>query len=174
MALREILIAPDPRLKIKAEPVGRVDASIRALMDDMLATMYAANGIGLAAPQVGVAKRVIVMDIAREKDDAPPRPMRIADPEIVWASAEKITGEEGCLSVPDHYADVERAAKVRVRFRDENDAVQELDCDGLLAVCIQHEMDHLTGTLFVDHISTLKRSMILRKLQKTKRLKAEA
>jgi peptide deformylase len=100
--------------------------------------------------------------------------MRIADPEIVWASAEKITGEEGCLSVPDHYADVERAAKVRVRFRDENDAVQELDCDGLLAVCIQHEMDHLTGTLFVDHISTLKRSMILRKLQKTKRLKAEA
>ncbi len=174
MALREILIAPDPRLKIKAEPVGRVDASIRALMDDMLATMYAANGIGLAAPQVGVAKRVIVMDIAREKDDAPPRPMRIADPEIVWASAEKITGEEGCLSVPDHYADVERAAKVRVRFRDANDAVQELDCDGLLAVCIQHEMDHLTGTLFVDHISTLKRSMILRKLQKTKRLKAEA
>jgi peptide deformylase len=174
MALREILIAPDPRLKIKAEPVGRVDASIRTLMDDMLATMYAANGIGLAAPQVGVAKRVIVMDIAREKDDAPPRPMRIADPEIVWASAEKITGEEGCLSVPDHYADVERAAKVRVRFRDENDAVQELDCDGLLAVCIQHEMDHLTGTLFVDHISTLKRSMILRKLQKTKRLKAEA
>ena len=174
MALREILIAPDPRLKIKAEPVGRVDASIRALMDDMLATMYAANGIGLAAPQVGVAKRVIVMDIAREKDDAPPRPMRIADPEIVWASAEKITGEEGCLSVPDHYADVERAAKVRVRFRDENDAVQELDCDGLLAVCIQHEMDHLTGTLFVDHISTLKRSMILRKLQKTKRLMAEA
>lgn len=174
MALREILIAPDPRLKIKAEPVGRVDASIRTLMDDMLETMYAANGIGLAAPQVGVAKRVIVMDIAREKDDAPPRPMRIADPEIVWASTETITGEEGCLSVPDHYADVERPAKVRVRFRDENDAVQELDCDGLLAVCIQHEMDHLTGTLFVDHISTLKRSMILRKLQKTKRLKAEA
>jgi len=174
MALRDILIAPDPRLKIKAEPVGRVDASVRALMDDMLETMYAANGIGLAAPQIGEAKRVIVMDIAREKEGAPPRPMRIADPEILWASEETVAGEEGCLSVPEHYADVERPAKVRVRFRDENDAVQELDCEGLLAVCIQHEMDHLTGTLFVDHLSSLKRSMILRKLQKTKRIKAEA
>lgn len=174
MALREILVAPDPRLKIKAQPVGRVDQPIRDLMDDMLETMYAANGIGLAAPQIGVSKRVIVMDLAREKEDAPPRPMRFVDPEIVWMSEERVPGEEGCLSVPEHYADVERAAKVRVRYRDENDEVQELDCEGLLSVCIQHEIDHLEGTLFVDHISSLKRSMILRKLQKAKRIKADA
>ncbi|MBI1245190.1 MAG: peptide deformylase [Alphaproteobacteria bacterium] len=170
MAVREVLVAPDPRLKVKARPVGRVDDSIRALMDDMVETMYAANGIGLAAPQIGVDKRVIVMDLAREGE--PPTPRKFVDPEIVWASDEMVPCEEGCLSVPDQYAEVERPKQVRVRFRDENDAVQEIDCDGLLAVCIQHEMDHLEGVLFVDHLSALKRNMILRKVQKARRQKA--
>jgi peptide deformylase len=172
MALREIIVAPDPRLKVKAAAVGRVDDEIRALMDDMLETMYAANGIGLAAPQIGVAKRVLVMDLAREEE--PKAPRRFVDPEIVWASDELMVCEEGCLSVPEQYGEVERPAKVRVRYRDENDAIQEIDCEGLLAVCIQHEMDHLEGTLFVDHLSALKRSMILRKVQKAKRQKADA
>jgi peptide deformylase len=170
MAVLEVLVAPDPRLKTKARPVGRVDDTIRALMDDMVETMYAAKGIGLAAPQVGIAKRVIVMDLAREGEPASPR--KFVDPEIVWASDETVPCEEGCLSVPDHYAEVERPKAVRVRYRDENDEVHEIDCEGLLAVCIQHEMDHLEGVLFVDHLSALKRSMILRKVQKAKRLKA--
>ena len=170
MAIREVLVAPDPRLKIKAKPVGRVDASIRALMDDMVETMYAAKGIGLAAPQIGIDKRVIVMDLAREGE--PPAPRKFADPEIVSESDETVPCEEGCLSVPDQYAEVERPKQVRVRYRDENDVVQEIDCDGLLAVCIQHEMDHLDGVLFVDHLSALKRNMILRKVQKARRQKA--
>jgi peptide deformylase len=170
MAVLEVLVAPDPRLKTKARPVGRVDDKIRALMDDMVETMYAAKGIGLAAPQVGVAKRVIVMDLAREGEPATPR--KFVDPEIVWASEETVPCEEGCLSVPDQYAEVERPKAVRVRYRDENDEVREIDCEGLLAVCIQHEMDHLEGVLFVDYLSALKRSMILRKVQKAKRLKA--
>ncbi len=170
MAVREVIVAPDPRLKVKAQPVRRVDDSIRALMDDMVETMYAAKGIGLAAPQIGVAKRVIVMDLARDGEPAAPR--KFADPEIVWASDETVPCEEGCLSVPDQFAEVERPKQVRVRFRDENDTVKEIDCDGLLAVCIQHEMDHLDGVLFVDHLTALKRNMILRKTQKAKRLKA--
>lgn len=170
MAVREVLVAPDPRLKAKAKPVGKVDDAVRALMDDMVETMYAANGIGLAAPQIGVSKRIVVMDLAREGEPAEPR--KFVDPEIVWASEETVPCEEGCLSVPDQYAEVERPKQVRVRYRDENDKVQEIDCDGLLAVCIQHEMDHLEGVLFVDHLSALKRGMILRKVQKAQRLKA--
>jgi peptide deformylase len=170
MAVREVLVAPDPRLKAKAKPVGKVDDAVRALLDDMVETMYAANGIGLAAPQIGVSKRIVVMDLAR--DDEPPAPRKFVDPEIVWASDETVPSEEGCLSVPDQYAEVERPRQVRVRYRDENDKVQEIDCDGLLAVCIQHEMDHLEGVLFVDHLSALKRRMILRKVQKAQRLKA--
>ncbi len=170
MAVREVLVAPDPRLKVKAKPVGKVDAAVRALMDDMVETMYAANGIGLAAPQIGVSKRIVVMDLAREGEPATPR--KFVDPEIVWSSEETVPCEEGCLSVPDQYAEVERPKQVRVRYRDENDKVQEIDCDGLLAVCIQHEMDHLEGVLFVDHLSALKRRMILRKVQKAQRLKA--
>ncbi|MBL8833301.1 MAG: peptide deformylase [Rhodospirillales bacterium] len=170
MAVREVLVAPDPRLKAKAKPVGKVDDAVRALMDDMVETMYAAKGIGLAAPQIGVSKRIVVMDLAREGEPAEPR--KFVDPEIVWASEETVPCEEGCLSVPDQYAEVERPKQVRVRYRDENDKVQEIDCDGLLAVCIQHEMDHLKGVLFVDHLSALKRSMILRKVQKAQRLKA--
>jgi peptide deformylase len=133
----------------------------------MLETMYVAPGIGLAAPQVGVAKRIIVIDVA-DKGELP-RPYRMVNPEILWRSDETATYEEGCLSVPDYYADVERAARVRVRYLDEQNEIRELEAEGLLAVCIQHEIDHLAGTLFVDHISALKRGIILRKLGKAKK-----
>ncbi len=167
MAILPIITAPDPRLKLQAKPVDKVDAQVRRLMDDMLETMYVAPGIGLAAPQVGVAKRLIVIDVA-DKGELP-RPYRMANPEIVWRSDDKATYEEGCLSVPDYYADVERSAKVRVRYLDEQNEIRELEAEGLLAVCIQHEIDHLAGTLFVDHISALKRGIILRKLGKAKK-----
>lgn len=168
MAVLPIVIAPDPILKQKARPVGQVDAEIRKLMDDMLDTMYAAPGIGLAAPQVGVLKRVIVIDVAREGE--PPRPLRMADPEILWVSEDLNAHEEGCLSLPEAYEEVTRPARVGVRYRDETDTLREIEADGLLATCVQHEIDHLTGTLFVDHLSNLKRNMILRKLQKRKKL----
>ena len=167
MAKLDIIIAPDPRLKQKAKPVAAVDASIRQLMDDMLDTMYAAPGIGLAAPQVGELKRVIVVDVAKE--GAPPRPYRMANPELVWVSDDDMVYNEGCLSLPEHYADVTRPAAIRVRYLDEQNEIRELEADGVLAVCIQHEMDHLDGILFVDHISALKRNMILRKLLKAKK-----
>jgi peptide deformylase len=170
MAKLPIITAPDPRLKLKAKPVGQVDDEIRRLMDDMLETMYAAPGIGLAAPQVGVAKRVLVLDIAASGEGR--KPLRLADPEIVWTSEETETYEEGCLSVPEHYADVERPAAIKVRYRDYDNALVELDAQGLLATCLQHEMDHLDGVLFIDHISSLKRNIILRKLAKAKRLAA--
>jgi peptide deformylase len=162
-----IIIAPDRRLKARAVAVGRVDATVRQLMDDMLATMYGAQGIGLAAPQVGVLRRVIVVDVSGP--DEARRPLRMADPEVVWRSPEMAAGEEGCLSLPEHYAEVGRPARVRVRFRDAADQVQEIDADGLLARCIQHEIDHLEGILFVDHLSALKRGIILRKLAKARR-----
>ena len=167
MAVLPIITAPDPRLKLQARPVEKVDAAIRKLMDDMLETMYVAPGIGLAAPQVGVAKRVIVIDVADK--GAPPHPYRMANPEIVWRSDDVATYEEGCLSVPEYYADVERASRVRVRYLDEQNEIREIEADGLLAVCVQHEIDHLAGTLFVDHLSALKRGMILRKLGKAKK-----
>jgi|SRR5665213_210264 len=169
MAILSIITAPDPRLKAKARRLARVDDAARRLMDDMLATMYAAPGIGLAAPQVGVAKRVIVLDIAREGDK--PQPMRIANPELLWASDELTLQSEGCLSLPEHYADVERPKHIRLRYVDYDNEIRELDAEGLLATCIQHEMDHLDGVLFVDHISALKRGIILRKLAKAKRQK---
>ena len=167
MALLTVLTAPDPRLKVKAKPVAKVDAEVRKLMSDMIETMYAAPGIGLAAPQVGVAKRVIVLDIAAKDED--PAPLMIANPEIVWKSDELVTAEEGCLSVPEHYADVKRPAKIRVRFLDHENEIREIEAEGLLATCIQHEMDHLDGVLFIDKISMLKRSMILRKLTKARK-----
>jgi peptide deformylase len=170
MAIREIIVAPDKRLKLTAKPVGRVDARIRTLMDDMLETMYAAPGIGLAAPQVGEALRVIVVDCAR--DGAPRQPWCLADPAIVWASDERVLREEGCLSLPEQFADVTRPKEVRVRYRDRDDVERELAADGLLAVCIQHEMDHLEGVLFVDHVSALRRGMILSRLRKWKKAKA--
>jgi peptide deformylase len=170
MALLPIITAPDPRLKIKAKPVGKVDDATRRLMDDMLETMYGAIGVGLAAPQVGVAKRIIVIDVARPGED--PRPMRIADPEIVWRSEATMEANEGCLSLPEHYADVTRAAEIRLRYLDHQNEIREIEAKGLLATCLQHEIDHLDGVLFVDHISALKRGIILRKLVKTKRSKA--
>jgi peptide deformylase len=171
MALLDVLIAPDPRLKVKAKPVAKVDDRIRRLMDDMLETMYVAPGIGLAAPQVGEAVRVIVADASREGEEK--QPLRMANPEILWHSDEVATYNEGCLSLPEHYADVTRPAEIRVRYLDQQNEIRMLEAKGLLATVIQHEMDHLDGVLFVDHISALKRNIILRKLVKTKRLKAE-
>ena len=167
MALLPILVAPDPVLKTKATPVATVDDSLRQLMDDMLETMYDAPGIGLAAPQIGVSKRVIVMDIAQE--DEPKAPLCMVNPELVWVSDEDATYEEGCLSVPEHYADVVRPAEIRVRYLDRDGKQQELKTGGLLATVIQHEMDHLDGILFIDHLSSLKRNMILRKLLKSRK-----
>jgi peptide deformylase len=168
MAIREIITAPDPRLKEVSKPVERVDDDLRRLMDDMLETMYAAPGIGLAAIQIGVPKQVIVMDLAREGDK--PEPRYFVNPEIVWTSDELAVYEEGCLSVPEFYEDVERPARCRVRFLDYQGEIRELECDGMLATCIQHEMDHLKGVLFIDHLSKLKRSMMLKKLAKAKKL----
>jgi peptide deformylase len=172
MAILDIITAPDPRLKIKARQVAQVDAKVRRLMDDMVETMYLAIGIGLAAPQVGVAQRVIVIDVAR--DGEKPQPMRIANPEIVWRSEETALANEGCLSLPEQYADVSRAAEIRLRYLDYENEIREIEAKGLLATCLQHEIDHLDGVLFVDHISNLKRGMILRKLAKAKRSRALA
>lgn len=167
MALLPILTAPDPRLKKKSLPVEAVDDGVRRLMDDMLETMYDAPGIGLAAPQVGVLKRVVVLDIERE--DTKTGPLFMANPEIVDASDEDASYEEGCLSVPEHYSDVVRPAKVTVRYLDRDGKTQEIAAEGLLATCLQHEIDHLDGILFIDHISALKRNMILRKLLKARK-----
>ncbi len=172
MAKLPIVIAPDPRLKTRAKPVEHVDDRVRKLLDDMLETMYDAPGIGLAAPQVGVLERVIVIDVA-DKDEAP-KPMRIVNPEVLWTSEERTTYNEGCLSLPDQYGDVTRPARVKVRYQDETGAAREVEADGLLATCLQHEIDHLDGVLFVDHLSMLKRNMILRKMQKLKRDRASA
>ena len=168
MAKLCVIIAPDPRLKITARPVAAVDDAVRRLMDDMLETMYAAPGIGLAGPQVGDARRVLVLDIAH-RDEAP-SPLCVANPEILWVSEETSVDEEGCLSLPDHYAEVERPARVRVRFLDYQNETREIEAAGALATCLQHEIDHLDGILFVDHLSLLKRNIILRKLKKAKKL----
>ena len=167
MALLPIITAPDPRLKQIAKPVAKVDEGVRQLMDDMLETMYQAPGIGLAAPQVGVLKRVIVLDLAKEGEK--PEPLQIANPDLLWVSDQDATYEEGCLSLPDHYADVARPAAIKLRYLDRENEIRTLEADGLLATCIQHEIDHLDGILFVDHISALKRNMILRKLLKAKK-----
>ncbi len=172
MALLPILVAPDPRLKQTSKPVKQVDDEVRRLMDDMLETMYQAPGIGLAAPQVGQLKRVIVLDLAREDEE--PQPLRLANPEIVWVSDDDATYNEGCLSVPEHYADVVRPAACRVKYLDYNNKPQEIEADGLLATCLQHEIDHLDGVLFIDHLTSLKRNIILRKLLKTKKAAADA
>jgi peptide deformylase len=169
MAIRPVLTAPDPRLKAVSEPVAKVDDEVRRLVDDLVESMYAADGIGLAAIQVGVAKRVLVMDI--DQRDGKKNPMTFINPEILWASDELATFQEGCLSVPEIWDDVERPARIRAVYLDRNGARQELEADGLLATCLQHEMDHLNGILFLDHLSKLKRSIALRKLAKAKRLK---
>ena len=164
MALREIIIVPDPRLKQVSTPVEGVDDALRALMDDMLETMYAAPGIGLAAVQIGVLKRVIVMDLAREGE--PPAPRCFVNPEIVWSSEETVPYEEGCLSIPDIYDEVTRPARVKVRHLNYAGEAVEEEAQGLYAVCIQHEMDHLNGVLFIDHLSRLKRERAVAKVKK--------
>lgn len=168
MTVLPIIVAPDPRLKIKAKPVEAVDDDVRQFMDDMLESMYAANGIGLAAPQVGDDRRVIVVDVARPEEE--PQPMFMANPQIVGVADEDRVHEEGCLSLPDHYAEVVRPDAITIRYLDRENEIREIEADGMLATCIQHEIDHLDGILFVDHVSALKRNMILRKLTKAKKL----
>ena len=169
MAPRPILIAPDPRLKAVSERVAAVNAEIRRLADDMLESMYASDGIGLAAIQIGVPKRVLVMDAA--KKDRRKEPRVFVNPRIVWASDETAVCEEGCLSVPDIWEEVERPAQIRAQYLDLEGTSQAIEAEGLLATCLQHEIDHLEGILFVDHLSRLKRSMALKRLAKAQRLK---
>lgn len=164
MSLRPILIIPDSRLRLLSEPVERFDDGLRTLVGDMFAAMYAAPGIGLAAIQVGVPKRLITLDLAR-KDEAR-KPLVIVNPEILSVSDEKKSYEEGCLSIPEYYEPVERPLKVRVRHLDEHGKEQIVDAEGLLATCLQHEIDHLNGVLFIDHISKLKRDRVIKKFVK--------
>ena len=168
MTIRPIIKAPDPRLKVISKPIVVVDDGVRELMDDMLDSMYAANGIGLAAPQIGDPRRVIVLDISRDGEKRIKH--QLANPEIIWKSDDLYTYEQGCLSLQEQYADVSRPARVRISFLDYNNDFREIQAEGMLAVCIQHEVDHLDGVLFVDHISALKRNIILRRLIKAKRL----
>jgi peptide deformylase len=173
MTLRPILIHPDPRLKKAADPVTDVTDDLRRLADDMLQTMYDAPGIGLAAPQVGVLKRMLVMDCVKE-DDAPPRPMVLLNPEVTWSSEARNTYEEGCLSIPEQYAEVERPAEVEVAWLGLDGKQHSERFDHLWATCVQHEIDHLNGILFIDYLKPLKRQMITRKMVKLKRDRARA
>lgn len=165
MALRTILSYPDPRLHTVASPVQAVDARIQALVADMIETMYDANGIGLAATQVDVHERVVVIDVSEDRD----QPMVLINPEITWASADKVINEEGCLSVPGIYDGVERSTSVKVQALDAQGALREIEAEGLLAICIQHELDHLLGKVFVEYLSPLKRNRIKTKLLKQQR-----
>jgi peptide deformylase len=164
MAVRDIIILPDKQLRLVSKPVEKVTADVRQLADDMFETMYEAPGIGLAAIQIGVPQRLITMDLA--KKEGPPSPRVFINPEILWSSEEKSTYEEGCLSIPEYYEEVERPAKVRVRFTDLDGKVHEEEAEGLFATCIQHEIDHLNGVLFVDYLSKLKRDRVMKKFTK--------
>ena len=164
MARRDILIIPDKRLRQVSEPIKKIDAGIRKLVEDMFETMYDAPGIGLAAIQVGVPQRVVTMDLSKKEDHA--EPAVFINPEIVWSSQEKSVYEEGCLSIPDVHEDVERPAKVRIRYLDLDGKPHEEEAEGLYATCIQHEVDHLNGKLFIDRISKLKRDRIVKKFTK--------
>jgi peptide deformylase len=164
MAVRDILILPDKRLRLKSEPVKTIDKPLRALVDDMFETMYAAPGIGLAAIQIGVPRRVVTLDLA--KKDEPRQPQVFINPEVTWASDEKATYEEGCLSIPEYYEEVERPKAIKVKFLDLDLKPQEIQAEGLLATCLQHEIDHINGVLFIDHISKLKRDMVMKKFKK--------
>lgn len=170
MTARPILTAPDPRLQAVSTDVERVDDEIRALVTDMTDSMYAAEGIGLAAIQIGVAKRILVIDLDQKEGNKNPR--AFINPKITWASEEMATYEEGCLSVPEIWDDVERPASVKCEYLDIDGKPQTLEADGLLATCLQHEMDHLNGVLFIDHLSRLKKSMAVKKLTKAKKLQA--
>ncbi len=164
MAIRDIIILPDKQLRLVSTPVEKVTADVRKLAEDMLETMYDAPGIGLAAIQVGIPQRLITMDLA--KKEGPPNPRVFINPEITWSSEDLSVYEEGCLSIPEYYEEVERPAKVRVRFTDLDGKVHEEEADGLYATCIQHEIDHLNGVLFVDYLSKLKRDRVMKKFTK--------
>jgi len=164
MALRDILVLPDKRLRLVSEPVKKIDRDIRQLVDDMFETMYEAPGIGLAAIQVGVPRRVITMDLS--KKESPQEPRVFINPDLLWASDETATYEEGCLSIPEYYEEVTRPAQVRVAYLDLEGKEQVLEANDLLATCLQHEIDHLNGVLFIDHISKLKRDRVIKKYAK--------
>ena len=168
MQLRPILIHPDPRLKAMCDPVTDIDGTLVETAEAMLRSMYEAPGIGLAAPQVGITKRFLVMDCAKD-DDEEPRPLVLINPEVIWTSDDRNTYEEGCLSIPDVFAEVERPASVGVRWTGMDQTEHEEEFDGLWATCVQHEIDHLNGKLFIDYLKPLKRQMITRKMQKLKR-----
>ena len=167
MSKRKIVIEPDPILRKKSDSLEKVDNELRSLLDDMLETMYSAPGIGLAAPQVGVLKKIIVIDLAKE--DEPKKPLFIINPKILWKSEELNTREEGCLSIPGHYAEVTRPKKCKLQFLDYNGKQKEIEADDLLSTCIQHEVDHCDGILFIDYLSKLKKDMIIKKLVKAKK-----
>ena len=171
MALREILILPDKRLRQVSKPVAKIDAATKKLVEDMFETMYDAPGIGLAAIQIGVPQRVVTVDLA--KKDEPQDPRVFVNPEVLWQSEEKATHEEGCLSIPEYYEEVERPARVKVRYQDLDGNTHEVDAESLLATCLQHEIDHLNGVLFIDHLSKLKRSMVIKKFTKAAKREAE-
>jgi peptide deformylase len=171
MARRDILIIPDKRLRQVSEPIKKIDSGVRKLVEDMFETMYDAPGIGLAAIQVGTPKRVVTMDLA--KKDEPKQPQVFVNPEILWSSEEKATYEEGCLSIPEFYGDVERPAQVKVKYLDIEGAAHEIEANGLFATCLQHEIDHLNGVLFIDHLSKLKRDRVVKKFTKAAKRAAE-
>jgi peptide deformylase len=164
MAIRPIVILPDRQLRLVSEPVGPITGEVRTLAADMLDTMYDAPGIGLAAIQVGVPKRLVVIDLGKNPEER--SPMVLVDPEITWSSEETRVHEEGCLSIPEYYEEVERPERIRLRYRDLENELVETEADGILATCIQHEIDHLNGVLFVDYLSRLKRSRVLKKFEK--------
>ncbi|RRH97155.1 peptide deformylase [Mesorhizobium tamadayense] len=170
MSIKPLIILPDPILRQVSKPVERVDGDLRKLADDMLETMYDAPGIGLAAIQVGEPRRLLVIDLAKE--DEPPAPHVFINPEILESSEQRSVYEEGCLSIPDYYAEVERPAAVRVKYLDRDGKLQEMQAEGLMATCLQHEIDHLNGVLFIDHISKLKRDMVVKKFKKLAKDKA--
>jgi peptide deformylase len=167
MSKREIVIEPDPILRKKSESLEKVDDELRSLLDDMLETMYSAPGIGLAAVQVGILKRLIVIDISKEKDKK--NPLFLINPEIISRSKNTSIHEEGCLSLPGHYAEIERPAECHIKYIDYTGKQKEIEANGLLSTCIQHEVDHLNGILFIDYLSKLKKDMILKKLVKNKK-----
>lgn len=167
MSLRNIIIEPDPILRKKSEPLEKIDESVRKLLNDMLQTMYAAPGIGLAAVQIGILKRLIVIDISKKEDKK--EPIFLINPEITFKSKKTSLYEEGCLSLPGHFAEIERPTECSVKFIDYNGKKRELKAKGLLSTCIQHEVDHLNGVLFIDYLSKLKKDMIIKKLKKHKK-----
>jgi peptide deformylase len=172
MSIRPLVIIPDTKLRLISEPVKEITSEIRRLADDMLDTMYDAPGVGLAAIQIGVPIRMVTMDVSKSEDEH--QPMVLINPEIVWASEEKRVYEEGCLSIPEYYEEVERPDRVRFRYLNLQGEMIEQDADGLLATCVQHEIDHLDGVLFIDHLSKLKRDRVMTKFKKAARREAGA